>query len=308
MAGYPSVRVHESAPSNGTQREAVVHASFGSSVFVTSRGLRLPKRMPFDKWVGIGSYLSNIFSSSAWCLGDWLVYGEAAFNGRYRDAIELTSLDYQTLRNHAWVARRFPMACRRDALSFTHHAEVAALAEPERDFWLRKAEEYGWSAKHLRREVKASLLERTTGNDQEAGESQLIEDGVTLPPEDTVLLRVPISADRLESCHAAASRLGLNVETWAGQILLKAAGANRANATAVSVSSAGHVRFPSLRDNRQRCHPKWRGTSPVLPPPVGPASSPGGVLASVNKLADERAQELLRHVEELATKSVTGNE
>jgi len=234
MAGYPPVRVQNFEPSTIAQR--------GASALFTSRGLRLPKQMAFDKWVEIGSYLSGVVSSSAWCLGDWLVYGECAFSSRYRDAIELTSLDYQTLRNHAWVARRFPMEIRRDTLSFTHHAEVAALAEHERDFWLRKAEEYGWSAKRLRREVKASLLERTADNDNndwEACEGQLGEDAVMLPSGDTVLLRVPISADRLESCHLAASQLGLDVEAWAGQILLKAASAQSANGKIVS--SAGHA-------------------------------------------------------------------
>jgi hypothetical protein len=196
--------------------------------------------MAFDRWVEIGSYLSSIVSSSAWCLGDWLVYGEAAFSGRYRDAIELTSLDYQTLRNHAWVARRFPLDFRRDALSFTHHAEVAALSEPERDFWLRKAEEYGWSAKRLRREVKASQLERSADNADGDGEAGGSRTGDALA--NTVLLTVPISADRLESCHEAASRLGLNVETWAGQILLRAASAHSANGAAVS--AAGHA-WPS---------------------------------------------------------------
>jgi hypothetical protein len=214
------------------QQEAIPRATSDTSSFVTRRGLLLPKQMSFDKWMGIGSYLSSIYSSSAWCLGDWLAYGETTFNGKYRDAIKLTSLDYQTLRNHAWVARRFPMSRRRDTLSFTHHAEVAALAEPEQDFWLRKAEEYGWSAKRLRREVKASLLERTTDDDQEPGESRAAEDAVALPAKDdavalpagdTVSLKVSISADRLESCHAAASRLGLKVEAWAGQILAEAA-------------------------------------------------------------------------------------
>ena len=223
MAGYHPVRVQKAKSSSVTQHGTIVRSNFDTSTFVTIRGLRLPERMSFDKWIGIGSYLSKVFTSSAWCLGDWLVYGEAAFNGRYRDAIELTSLDYQTLRNHAWVARRFPMSRRRDTLSFTHHAEVAALTEPEQDFWLRKAEEHGWSVKRLRREVKGSLLERATDRDLEPGDGQPAEDAVAPPRGDTVLLRVPISADRLDSCHAAASKLGLNVEAWAVQILLKAA-------------------------------------------------------------------------------------
>lgn len=205
------------------QREALRRATFDTSSFVTRKGLLLPRKISFDKWVGVGSYLSSVFSSSAWCLGDWLVYGEATFNGRYHDAIELTSLDYQTLRNHAWVARRFPMSRRRDTVSFTHHAEVAALAEPEQDFWLSKAEEYAWSAKRLRREVKASLRERVTDNDEEPSKNQPVEDTVAPPAEDTVMLKVSVSTDCLESCHAAASRLGLNIETWASQILLVAA-------------------------------------------------------------------------------------
>lgn len=103
-------------------------------------------------------------SSSAWCLGDWLAYGQAAFSGRYRDALGQTSLDYQTLRNYAWVARRFPVSRRRDTLSFGHHAETAALPGPEQDFWLRKAAGQRWSRNQLRQEIRASLRERHTGS------------------------------------------------------------------------------------------------------------------------------------------------
>jgi hypothetical protein len=121
-----------------------------ADVVVPSVGLRLPRQLPFESWLRIGSHLSAVANSSAWCLGDWLIYGEAAYEGRYRKAIEQTSLDYQTLRNYAWVARSFPMARRRDALSFGHHAEIAALPEAEQDYWLRKAEELSWSRNKLR--------------------------------------------------------------------------------------------------------------------------------------------------------------
>ncbi|MDT0616058.1 LmbU family transcriptional regulator [Streptomyces lancefieldiae] len=233
MTGDPTTRSHGKKPtsSNLAKREANSIPTFGTSTLVTRRGLTLPKRMEFDKWLGIGNYLSNVISASAWCLGDWLVYGEATFNGRYQDAIQLTALDYQTLRNHAWVARRFPMSRRRDRLSFTHHAEVAALAEPEQDFWLRKAEAHEWSAKRLRREVKASLRERsasddldgdTNQTDREIDKKRNTREAAVPSPEDTVSLKLPISADCLEFCRAAASRAGLKLETWAAQILLEA--------------------------------------------------------------------------------------
>ncbi|MEV7185716.1 LmbU family transcriptional regulator [Kitasatospora sp. NPDC093102] len=224
MAGSPSVRARTGDSSKPAKSAANTRTVFDTSDFVTRRGLLLPQRISFDKWVGIGSYLSNVVSASTWCLGDWLVYGEASFNGRYRDAIELTSLDYQTLRNHAWVARRFPMSRRRDSLSFTHHAEVASLSEPEQDFWLRTAEENGWSAKRLRREVKASFSDRgedRNGREQESGRKAATP--VASTAGDTVSLRVPVPADRLEFCRATASRFGLNVEAWASQILLEAA-------------------------------------------------------------------------------------
>lgn len=153
------------------------------------------------------------------------MYGEDAFNGRaVRGAVELTPLDYQTLRNYTWIARRFPMPRRRETLSFSHHAEVAALPGPERDFWLRKAEEYGWPVKRLRRDLKASLRERCSGNVEESGQDQPSQGTVAAlleGTEETIMIGVPILAERLESCRAAVSRLGLHIETWAGQVLIR---------------------------------------------------------------------------------------
>jgi len=123
-------------------------------------GVVFPHRLPFEAWLGVGAQLAAVASASAWCLGDWLAYGQAAYGGQYREAVARTGLDYQTLRNYAWVAGRFELSRRRDTLSFGHHAEVAALPAPEQDFWLRKAEQFGWSVRRLRREVRASLAER----------------------------------------------------------------------------------------------------------------------------------------------------
>jgi hypothetical protein len=66
--------------------------------------------------------------------------GERQGHRRYREAVERAGLDYQILRNYAWMAGRFELSCRRDSLSFGHHAEVAPMPGPERDFWLRPAQ------------------------------------------------------------------------------------------------------------------------------------------------------------------------
>lgn len=208
-------------------------------------GIVLPRQLPYPKWVSIGRQLAAVNTSSAWCLGDWLVYGEDAYSGRYRDAVEQTSLDYQTLRNYAWVARRFSMSRRRDTLSFAHHAEVAGLPEHEQDFWLRKAEEHAWSRNRLRQEVRGSLAERATadepGEDRDGpGEDQQGSHGDTSdaldahPPfgnaitasvadADGFRIAVRLSPEQVKSCQAAAGRLGQSIEEWVACTLDRAA-------------------------------------------------------------------------------------
>jgi hypothetical protein len=112
--------------------------------------------MSFERWLGMGQRISGLASASSWWLGDWLIYGERAFGQRYNVAFQVTCLDYQTLRNYAWVARRFDVSRRRDTLSFQHHAEVAALPEPEQDLWLQRAERSRWSRNELRRQLSAA--------------------------------------------------------------------------------------------------------------------------------------------------------
>src|SRR5580658_7119478 len=51
---------------------------------VPRKGLQLPRQLPFERWISIGHRLSVLYTSSAWCLGDWLIYGEETYSGRYR--------------------------------------------------------------------------------------------------------------------------------------------------------------------------------------------------------------------------------
>ena len=81
-------------------------------------------------------------------------YGQDKFPDRYRRAMAGTALDYQTLRNYAWVARRFAPSRRRDNLSFQHHAAVAALSGPDQDIWLVRAAEFRWSLRQLRTQLQ----------------------------------------------------------------------------------------------------------------------------------------------------------
>ncbi|MFC7721116.1 LmbU family transcriptional regulator [Nonomuraea recticatena] len=116
--------------------------------------LRIPVGLGFESWCRIGQQIRRISDSSCWWLADWLVYGEEQFPGRYQVVCDETSLSYQTLRNYAWVARKFPPSRRRDSLSLQHHAEAASLPGAEQDLWLARAEREGWSARRLRQELR----------------------------------------------------------------------------------------------------------------------------------------------------------
>lgn len=209
----------------GRESPARLQARGDDVLVMPGRGLRLPQRLPFERWVRVGRQLADVYSSSAWCLGDWLVYGQAAYDQHYREAIERTSLDYQTLRNYAWVARQFSLSRRRDSLSFGHQAEVAALPEAEQDFWLLKAQELGWSVKRLRHEVRASYSERSAGGGEQgnpsAGASQV--DQPAQAQRSTVRLDIRITPEQLETYQAAAGLAGSSVEEWAVLTLDRAA-------------------------------------------------------------------------------------
>jgi hypothetical protein len=89
---------------------------------------------------------------------------------------------------------------------------VAALAEAEQDFWLRKAEEHRWPVKRLRGEVSASLAERSAGRDDEAG----LDDGAGPGGGEGgwAVLRVRVPAGLLETCQTAADTASLSIEAW----------------------------------------------------------------------------------------------
>ena len=142
----------------------------------------------------IGRSVVGSADASTWWLADWARYGEGAYGSRYRDAIAITGLGGQTLRNYAWVAGRFEASRRRDTLSFAHHAEVAALPPVEQDAWLDHAEQGGWSRNELRVRIR-----------REAPDTA-----------DRVLehVRLDVGSDRAERWRSAAEADGLELPAW----------------------------------------------------------------------------------------------
>ncbi|MEV1085167.1 LmbU family transcriptional regulator [Streptomyces sp. NPDC050211] len=208
------------------QREVVL-SFVGTQATVQKSGMIFPQNLPERSWERIGSSLRELVNSSAWWLADWLIYGETTYGWRrYKEAIERTGLDYQTLRNYAWVARRFEHHRRRDSLSFAHHAEVTRLSPPEQDYWLRKAEQQKWSRNELRRAVRASLAVQNdqadtppNGGGEQHEVPRLAEPAADKRRPQVTTLTIELSADQLEYYSKAAAAHGLPVERWVTQML-----------------------------------------------------------------------------------------
>jgi hypothetical protein len=198
-----SVPEHLSGRSGpGTTRTPV-----GSGQILTTRtGLRISTDVTFDGWQQAGQQISGVVDSAAWCLGDWLVYGQHRYADRYRVAVAAANLDYQTLRNYAWVARRFEHARRRETLSFQHHAEVAALPEAVQDMLLDKAERLSWSRSMLRRQVR-----------------EVRSGAAADEPGAPVVKRLTIAAHRVERWRLAAEQAEADLNEWMVEVLDSAA-------------------------------------------------------------------------------------
>lgn len=166
-------------------------------VLTTKVGLQMPTGMAYDEWERAGRQLADVLDSSSWWMGDWLVYGKDHYTDRYQRGIRAAGLSYQTLRNYAWVSRRFDLTRRRPALTFQHHAELASMPVAEQDLWLDRAEQRQWTTKQLRSAIRAARQ----------GEQQ-----PRTPIEPSRRLEVPGS--RLQWWHKAADQLGVDFEQW----------------------------------------------------------------------------------------------
>lgn len=183
--GSPDVRGRRA----GTQRAG----RNGDQVLMTRVGLRIPTALSFDEWERAGRRLAELVDSSAWSLGDWLVFGKEHYSDRYQHAVRAVGLSYQTLRNYAWVAGRFDLQRRRPALTFQHHAEVASLPPDVQEYLLGQAEENSWTTRQLRSAIRGGK----DANGEAAADS-----------------RITVPQDRLGTWRQAADVVGQDFDQW----------------------------------------------------------------------------------------------
>jgi hypothetical protein len=175
----------------------VVGRTRSDQVRMSGVALHIPDGLSFEDWAQAGRQLSNIVDSSAWWLGDWLVFGKTHYSDCYQLAIQRAGLRYQTLRNYAWVARRFPIDRRRAKLTFQHHAEIASLPVDEQDRLLDQAEREMWTTKQLRVAIRQVRGEETAD--------------VQVVPANS---RIDVPRNRVMLWRKAADTLGLELDHW----------------------------------------------------------------------------------------------
>lgn len=150
MSGRAATSMIEPPP-RGTERGEARGARNGS---LTPVAWRARPDISFGDWVEHGRRLGVVGRSAGWWIGDWLGYGNAAYGERYARAARITGYDVQTLMNMVYIASRFDPSRRRENLSWSHHAEVAALTAEDQERLLGRAEAERLSVRCLREEMR----------------------------------------------------------------------------------------------------------------------------------------------------------
>ena len=123
-----------------------------------SLSLSIPDETSFEDWQAIGRRLFARERVINWWIGDWWAFGEHRYGERAKMAAEgIFGASFGTLANYGSVARSFETSRRRELVSFTHHAEVAALPPAEADAMLAKAADENLSTRDVR---KAAMLRK----------------------------------------------------------------------------------------------------------------------------------------------------
>jgi hypothetical protein len=105
---------------------------------------------PREVWEATFRTLKLASKSVQWWIGDAFAFGEKAYGEEVWQYLEASE---KTLANWTSVSRRVEPSRRREALSFSHHAEVTKLEPEDQSRVLEAAEVSGWSVSRTREEA-----------------------------------------------------------------------------------------------------------------------------------------------------------
>jgi hypothetical protein len=165
MSATGPIRQDVAIPKTRGLDESSAEPGHGSDGYVPSRARHTELtsvawvadgELSYDEWLRRGRRLGVAGRSAAWWIGDWVRYGAARYGRRYELATRVTRYEHQTLLNMVYVATRFEISRRRENVSWSHHAELAALAVEEQERWLDRATAQRLTVRRLRCELVAA--------------------------------------------------------------------------------------------------------------------------------------------------------
>lgn len=113
--------------------------------------------LSLETCTALAAFFGQINSSSRWWLSDLLKYVEMRHGEYVAQVAVATGLAPQTIENIVSIGHRVPPERRVDGVTFSVHAEVAALEPADQVRWLRVAKDENLTKMELRAKIKPEL-------------------------------------------------------------------------------------------------------------------------------------------------------
>jgi hypothetical protein len=115
--------------------------------------LEIPADVSSDEFREIGVHIFKLEGVTNWWKADYIIYS-AKWGDIVNNIAEHFVRDPQTLYNVASIGRKFEISRRREVLTFSHHAVVAAKPIEKQEEYLDAAAAHGMSEKELRAYIR----------------------------------------------------------------------------------------------------------------------------------------------------------
>ena len=150
---------------------------------LTSTSLGVPESFTEEQCLAVVMQLQSMDKCIRWWLGDAIAAADKRY-GAAKKAASLAGMTHGSARNCSSLSEKFEVSRRRDALSWSHHQEVAAKPPAEQEKWLDYAEEQGLSQKALRDAIREADAAITVEAEEPKEEERLPPYSPLIKPSD----------------------------------------------------------------------------------------------------------------------------
>jgi hypothetical protein len=136
---------------------AAATASSATGYRMTRVGLVIERELTQQEWTACGRKLAAFASSTAFAIGDWLVYGSGRgeWGETYEPAQRLTGKSFESLSQYARVSTAFPIDLREESTPWSIYRAALPLPDEDRLRAVRVAAANGWTRFDMDRFVQA---------------------------------------------------------------------------------------------------------------------------------------------------------